>query len=124
MHGTMLKNTQFWILLGLVGLAVFMVAEPSSAVTSAAYGLKLWAAVVVPALLPFFIVAELLVSMGLVRFWEYCSNRLCSRFSPAGMQFAGHCHGFYGFPVGALLTRRLYDQAAERGASRTPGVLQ
>ena len=96
MHGTMLKNTQFWILLGLVGLAVFMVAEPSSAVTSAAYGLKLWATVVVPALLPFFIVAELLVSMGLVRFFgSIARTGYAADFSPAGMQFAGHCHGFY-----------------------------
>lgn len=113
MHGTMLKNTQFWILLGLVGLAVFMVAEPSSAVTSAAYGLKLWATVVVPALLPFFIVAELLVSMGLVKFLGVLLEPVMQPiFRLPGCSSLVIAMGFTsGFPVGALLTRRLYDQA-------------
>jgi len=109
----MLKNTQFWILLGLIGLAVFMVVEPSSAVNSAAYGLRLWATVVVPALLPFFIVSELLVSMGLVKFLGVWLEPVMQPiFRLPGCSSLVIAMGFTsGFPIGALLTRRLYDQA-------------
>ncbi len=113
MQETMLKSPQFWLLLGLAGLAVFMVAEPSSAVNAATAGLRLWAMVIIPALLPFFIVSELMVSMGLVRFLGVLLEPVMQPiFRLPGCSSLVVAMGFTsGFPIGALLTRRLYDQA-------------
>lgn len=107
----MLQRAQFWLLLGVVLLAVFMVTHPGSAVSSAQAGLNLWAMVIVPALLPFFIIAELLVSMGLVRFLGVMLEPVMQPlFRLPGCSSLVVAMGFTsGFPVGAILTRRLYD---------------
>lgn len=107
----MLRKAQFWLLLAVVLLAVFMVANPGSAVHAATAGLGLWAMVIVPALLPFFIVSELLVNMGLVRFLGVLLEPVMQPlFRLPGCSSLVVAMGFTsGFPVGALLTRRLYD---------------
>lgn len=111
-HGNMLQKSQFWLLLVVVLLAIFMVAKPSSAVHAAAAGLHLWAMVIVPALLPFFMVSELLVNMGLVRFLGVLLEPIMQPiFRLPGCSSLVVAMGFTsGFPVGALLTRRLYDE--------------
>lgn len=110
-HDNMLQKPQFWLLLAVVLLALFMVVNPRSAVHAAAAGLHLWAMVIVPALLPFFIVAELLVNMGLVRFLGVLLEPVMQPlFRLPGCSSLVVAMGFTsGFPVGALLTRRLYD---------------
>lgn len=108
----MLIKPQFWLLLGFTGLLVFMMAQPSAAVNSAAAGIRLWAMVIIPALLPFFIVSELLVNMGLVRFLGVLLEPVMQPiFRLPGCSSLVVAMGFTsGFPIGAILTRRLYEQ--------------
>lgn len=113
MPQAILLRPQFWLLIGFTGLLVFMVAQPSAAVNAAGAGLRLWAMVIIPALLPFFIVSELLVNMGLVRFLGVWLEPVMQPiFRLPGCSSLVVAMGFTsGFPIGAILTRRLYDEA-------------
>ena len=51
-----------------VALALFMIVEPAATLEASANGLKLWFQAVLPALFPFFVVCDLLVALGVVRF--------------------------------------------------------
>lgn len=96
----------------ILAMATFMIVEPREAFQAAAAGFKLWYAVLVPALLPFFIVAELLVSSGFViylgRILEPVMRPL---FHLPGCSSLVMVMGFTaGFPMGAVLSRRLYEE--------------
>lgn len=92
--------------------AVFMLINPQETVQAASQGLLLWYSVVLPALLPFFIVAELLVKIRLVNFLGILLEPIMRPlFRLPGCSSLVVVMGFTsGFPVGAILTRRLYDQ--------------
>ena len=117
MRKTMLLMPQFWLLTGFTVLLVFMVAQPSAAVNAAGAGLRLWAMIVVPALLPFFIVSELLVSMGVVRFLGVLLEPVMQPiFRLPGCSSLVVAMGFTsGFPIGAILTRRLFEEGLLNG---------
>ncbi|MEA1960372.1 MAG: sporulation integral membrane protein YlbJ [Bacillota bacterium] len=108
-------------------ICVFMVVNPQETVNAAADGIKLWALIVLPALLPFFIVAELLVSLRFVNFLGILLEPLMRPiFRLPGCSSLVIVLGFTsGFPIGAVLTRRLYeknmlnDNEAERLVSFT-----
>ncbi|NLF46015.1 MAG: sporulation integral membrane protein YlbJ [Syntrophomonadaceae bacterium] len=104
-------SSLFFLIIILI-LALFMIIHPEATVEAAAEGLKLWSKVVLPALLPFFIVAELMFSLGLVyilgMFLEPIMQPL---FRLPGCSSLVVAMGFTsGFPVGALLSRKLYDE--------------
>ena len=88
-----------------------MLINPET-VQAASQGLLLWYSVVLPALLPFFIVAELLVKIRLVNFLGILLEPIMRPlFRLPGCSSLVVVMGFTsGFPVGAILTRRLYDQ--------------
>lgn len=88
-----------------------MLINPRETVTAASGGLELWWTVVVPALLPFFIIAELLVNLGFVGFLGILLEPVMRPlFRLPGCSSLVVAMGFTsGFPVGAILTRRLYD---------------
>ncbi|HNX27793.1 MAG TPA: nucleoside recognition domain-containing protein [Syntrophomonadaceae bacterium] len=101
----------FFLIIILI-LAIFMIINPDATVEAAADGLKLWALVVVPALLPFFIAAELLFSLGLVYLLGILLEPVIQPlFRLPGSSALVVVMGFTsGFPVGALLSRKLYDE--------------
>lgn len=88
-----------------------MIINPQETVIAAADGVRLWATVVFPALFPFFVIAELLVSLRLVNFLGVLLEPIMRPlFRLPGCSSLVVVMGFTsGFPVGAILTRKLYD---------------
>lgn len=93
-------------------LAFFMIVNPQQSVEAARSGIMLWANTVVPALLPFFIVAELLVSMRFIQLLgTWLEPLMRPLFHLPGCSALVIVMGFTsGFPVGAILTRKLYEE--------------
>ncbi len=92
--------------------AIFMLINPQETVQAASQGLQLWYSVVLPALFPFFIVAELLVKIRFVNFLGILLEPIMRPlFRLPGCSSLVVVMGFTsGFPVGAILTRKLYEQ--------------
>lgn len=102
----------FLTLIIILLTAVFMLVNPHETVQAASQGLKLWYSVVLPALLPFFIVAEIAVKIRLVNFLGVLLEPIMRPlFRLPGCSALVVVMGFTsGFPVGAILTRKLYEQ--------------
>lgn len=96
----------------IIILTSFMIINPSETVNAAANGFKLWYQILVPSLIPFFIVAELMVNVGLVRFIGVILEPIMRPlFRLPGCSSLVVVMGFTsGFPVGAILSKRLYDE--------------
>lgn len=103
---------RIFFLIIVFSLSLFMIVNPGETVESARHGFILWYSVIVPALLPFFIVAELLVNLHFVEFLGILLEPLMRPlFKLPGCSSLVVAMGFTsGFPVGALLSRRLYDK--------------
>jgi len=89
-----------------------MIINPQETVTAAGMGFKLWFSILLPALLPFFIVAELMVSLGFVNFLGVILEPVMRPiFRLPGCSSLVVVMGFTsGFPIGAILSRKLYDE--------------
>jgi len=100
----------FFVIIVLI-LTVFMIINPQETVKASSNGLKLWLYVVVPALLPFFIAAELLVNLGFINFLGVLLDPVMKPvFRLPGCSSLVVVMGFTsGFPMGAILTRKLLD---------------
>ncbi len=108
-----MKHSAAWVFPFVTACTLgFMVLHPQDTLDAALQGFLLWGKVVLPSLFPFLIAANLLFASGLV-------NRLEMLLKPV-MQPLFHLPGCAalpvfmgftsGFPVGAILTRRLYDE--------------
>ena len=103
-----------WLLLPLLVMTAAMMARPETAVAAARDGLTLWARAVAPALLPFFILSEMMIALGGA---ELLGRRLTPLMGPlfalpgtASLAVAlGFCSGF---PTGAMVTAALRRQGA------------
>jgi len=91
-----------------IAMAIF----PQSVYSGARRGLSLWAEVLVPSMLPFFMLAEILMASGLL-------NKLGFLLSPVmeplfhlpGTAGLGLALGYTsGFPMGAVISSRLYSE--------------
>jgi len=87
-----------------------MICYPQSSLAAARDGITLWYSVLLPALLPFFIVAEMLASSGFIKIigrgFEPVMRPL---FNLPGCASLVVVMGLAsGFPMGAILSRRLY----------------
>lgn len=93
-------------------LALAMFFYPQDVVSSATTGLTLWWAFVLPALLPFFILSDLLMGAGLVHFLGILLEPLMRPFFhlPGKASFVVAMGYTSGFPVGAVLTTKLRQQ--------------
>ncbi|MGV3487831.1 MAG: sporulation integral membrane protein YlbJ [Tuberibacillus sp.] len=126
----MLKKSKLKTLL-LAVFALFiassLIAFPNTSVDAALDGLKMWWNIVFPSLLPFFIISELLIGFGIVTFigvlLEPVMRPIFKVPGVGAFVFAmGICSGF---PAGAKITARLYEEdkltkvEAERLASFT-----
>ncbi|MGS0764169.1 sporulation integral membrane protein YlbJ [Syntrophomonas curvata] len=101
----------FFLIIILI-LTAFMIISPQETVTAAGMGCKLWFSILLPALLPFFIVAELMVSLGFVSFIGVILEPVMRPiFRLPGCSSLVVVMGFAsGFPIGAVLSRKLYDE--------------
>ncbi len=108
----MSKYTSNFFSAVVVMLTVFMLINPQETVSAAAFGFTLWYTTVFPALFPFFVVAELLIGLGFVKILGLWLEPIMRPiFNLPGCSSLVVVMGFTsGFPVGALLTRKLYEQ--------------
>lgn len=108
-------------------IAGAIIAYPETSVNASLAGLKMWWNVVFPSLLPFFIVSELLIGFGIVTFIGVLLEPVMRPiFRVPGVGAFVFVMGLLsGFPAGAKITARLYEEKqltkteAERLASFT-----
>lgn len=104
------------IKLGAVFITVLsvamMLAFPQASLQAALTGVGIWWEVLFPALFPFFIIAELLLSFGLVHFFGTLLDPLMRPlFRVPGIGGFVMAMGFAsGYPIGAKLTSQLWDE--------------
>jgi len=93
-------------------IAVSMVAYPELAFQSALRGLRVWWFVVFPALLPFFVVGQLLMALGVVHFLGVLLERFMRPLFnvPGEGAFVVAMGLASGYPIGAVLTAKLLRQ--------------
>lgn len=93
-------------------LAIGMFFYPQDVVNSAATGLTLWWKYVLPALLPFFILSELLMGAGFVHFLGVLLEPLMRPVFhlPGKASFVVAMGYTSGIPIGAVLTSKLIHQ--------------
>lgn len=93
-------------------LASAMLIWPKETYQGASYGLDLWATVLVPALLPFFIITEILLNLGIVKALGVLLEPLMRPvFNLPGTASFVVAMGFTsGFPMGGIITKRLCSE--------------
>lgn len=93
-------------------LALGMLLQPHEILSAALAGVALWWRFVLPALLPFFILSELLIGSGFVRFLSLLLEPLMRPVFrlPGAASFVVAMGYTSGFPMGAVLTNRLYQE--------------
>lgn len=98
--------------LGAFSLLIAMLIWPGETYQGALYGLELWATILVPSLFPFFIMTEVLLKLGLVQMFGVLLEPIMRPlFNLPGTASFVVAMGFTsGFPMGAVLTRRLYEE--------------
>lgn len=108
----MYRYRNMFIIIIIIILTSFMIINPSETVNAAASGFKLWYTILVPALIPFFIISELMVNVGLVRFIGVLLEPIMRPlFKLPGCSSLVVVMGFTsGFPVGAILSKKLYEE--------------
>ncbi len=108
----MSKYSSYFYTAVVVVLTGFMLINPRETVAAASFGLQLWYTTVFPALFPFFIAAELLVGLGFVQVLGALFEPVMRPvFNLPGCSSLVLVMGFTsGFPVGAILTRNLYEK--------------
>lgn len=98
--------------LALVGFAVAVVVAAEDAFQASLFGLKLWLDAVLPALMPFFALSEILAAFGVIHFLAVLFEPLMRPLFniPGAGGFALAMGLVSGYPLGALITARLCRQ--------------
>ena len=93
-------------------MTICMFLFPEAAYQGASNGIRTWVTHLLPSLLPFFIVANLLFSLGFVRFLGVLLEPIMRPVFrlPGEAGFALALGFTSGFPMGAILTTSLYEQ--------------
>ncbi len=100
-----------WAILAVIFVAL-MIKNPQAVFEGASSGMGTWWNVVFPALLPFFIASELLMSFGVVRFMGVLLEPVMRPlFNVPGAGSFVVAVGFTsGYPIGAMVTARLRSE--------------
>ncbi len=85
----------------LCGILIFLLCEPACAAERARFGLLLWADRLLPSLLPFLILCQILLRSG-------CLDALSKRLHLPLSYFVLFSGTLFGFPMGAKLSADLY----------------
>ncbi|MCR6546297.1 sporulation integral membrane protein YlbJ [Dehalobacterium formicoaceticum] len=93
-------------------LCISMLIFPKETLAAATMGLETWWTIVLPALLPFFIMAELFLGLGVVHFISILLEPIMRPIFnlPGSAAFVVALGYSSGFPVGASLTTKLRNQ--------------
>ncbi|ADU51050.1 sporulation integral membrane protein YlbJ [Thermaerobacter marianensis DSM 12885] len=96
----------------VVGLVLAMVVYPETAFSAAVAGLKVWWDIVFPALLPFFIGAQILMALGVVHFMGVMMEPFMRPLFnvPGAGAFVVAVGLASGYPLGAVITARMRQQ--------------
>ena len=113
----MVKNKKFYLnaylsaAIALV-LTVSIIRYPKDAFDASVYGLKLWLEIVLPALLPFFAMADIMMGLGVVHFIGVLLEPIMKTvFKIPGVGAFAVAMGLAsGYPIGAKITGRLRRQ--------------
>lgn len=95
-----------------LALTISIIRFPEEAFDASLHGLKLWFEVVLPALLPFFAMSEILMGLGVVHFIGVLLEPIMEKlFKIPGVGAFGVAMGLAsGYPIGAKITGRLRRQ--------------
>lgn len=106
------KHSVSLFLFCIICLTVCMLLYPEAAYQGACKGINTWAVHLLPSLLPFFIAANLLMSLGFVRFLGVLLEPVMRPIFrlPGEAGFALALGFTSGFPMGAVLTASLREQ--------------
>jgi sporulation integral membrane protein YlbJ len=98
--------------LGAVVLVSAMMIWPQQTYEGARFGLNIWLTILVPSLFPFFIIAEILLNLGVVNFLGVLLEPVMRPlFNLPGTASFVIAMGFTsGFPMGAVMTKRLCEE--------------
>lgn len=93
-------------------LAISMITLPKETVDASIRGLNMWWGIVFPSLFPFFVISELLIRFGVVKFLGVLLEPLMRPFFrvPGVGGFALAMGMATGFPAGAKITARLREE--------------
>ncbi|MBO8162382.1 MAG: sporulation integral membrane protein YlbJ [Brevibacillus sp.] len=102
----------FVLALFSIGLVVTLVANPETSFQAALRGLNIWWEVVFPALLPFIVLSEILMGIGVIHFVGVLLEPLMRPFFnvPGTGGFVLAMGFSSGYPVAAKITARLREQ--------------
>lgn len=108
----MKRFSELFFMLLVLSVTLLMLLYPESAYEGACRGLSTWSVHLLPSLLPFFIAADLLLSMGFVRFLGVLLEPVMRPLFrlPGEAGFAVALGFTSGFPMGAVLTASLKEQ--------------
>ena len=113
------KIKYYMLALGGFLIAAALIAFPEQAFLASVRGFDVWWNIVFPALLPFFIVAEVLTGLGVVHFVGTLLEPLMRPlFRVPGIGAFVLLSGWHGYPIGAMLTaeyRERNDLSKEKG---------
>lgn len=108
------QNNILSLLYALIALVLVaaMLLWPRATYDGARFGLEIWSTVLVPSLLPFFIVVDILLNLGIVNMLGVLLEPVMRPlFNLPGSASFVMAMGFTsGFPMGAVVTRRLYEE--------------
>ncbi|MFT8390761.1 MAG: sporulation integral membrane protein YlbJ [Sporolactobacillus sp.] len=106
------RSTTYLLAAGSVTLAALMVRYPDIAVQASFRGLEIWWKSVFPALFPFFVLSELMIGFGVVKFAGALLEPIMRPlFRVPGIGgFVLMMGMISGFPAGARMTARLYQE--------------
>ncbi|MGE5423330.1 MAG: sporulation integral membrane protein YlbJ [Ignavibacteriales bacterium] len=96
----------------LLMFVLFMIIEPRTTLEASRTGVNLWFETVLPALFPFFVACDLMMGLGIVKFLGTLLEPIMRPIFrlPGSASFVVAMGFTSGFPVGAVLTRELYEQ--------------
>lgn len=109
----MLKKLKIlWIALLILLLMSCMLLMPAVCIDGATFGLLLWFNKLLPSLLPFIILTQMLCSLGIItKLSKYISSFTQKLFGVDGTSFLVFFIGLIaGYPTGAKMTKQLMDQ--------------
>lgn len=103
-----------WLLLmtGIFSVVILMAIFPEAALNSAIRGLAIWWDVLFPSLFPFFVISEVLLGFGVVHLVGTLLDPLMKPLFriPGSGGFVAAMGYVSGYPIGAKLTAKLWDQ--------------
>jgi len=99
----------YFIVLIVIFLVITIIIYPGESVDSAYNGLIIWATLVIPALLPFFIGSDILINLGVVKFFGVLLEPIMRPIFnvPGEGSFAFAMSITSGYPVGAKIVSKL-----------------